>query len=380
MQSLLNRRIKVISSVLIASLVIGMLPWRELAADVNTHSEYNAYPFDITYEQNSTWNNSTQGQFTIINTSENTVTSWTLEIVYCSNVTITNIWDAADITDYDNDEHIIVSGNSRINAGGTYTFGLIAEGEDSAPVAPIDVNTVQFISDEPTPTPTPEPTATPVPTETPVPTDEPTVTNTPTPIPTDNEANSEFPYAIFAGSTSEDFSFQGWKSNITGDIYSGRNFLYQGSELTMEGYARTVGTIQPAGWKTDMTGFQEHVTPLEIPDWSASILAKENDMPAIDPEAFGSQESVVANGYYYTDEDLTISSTDFTGDAVIVANGNITYNVDSLNNNEEFEGRVLLYSAEGNITLNGTEIEINGILYAPQGRVSINAYNTDTDM
>ena len=370
MQSLLNQRIKVISSVLIAALVIGMLPWRELAADVNTHGEYNAYPFDITYEQNSTWNNSTQGQLTIINTSENAVTSWTLEIVYCSDVTITNIWDAADITDYDNDEHIIVSGNSRINAGGTYTFGLIAEGEDSAPVAPIDVNTVQFISDEPTPIPTPEPTATPVPT------DEPTATNTPTPIPTDNEVNTVFPYAIFAGSTSEDFSFQGWKSNITGDIYSGRNFLYQGSELTLEGYARTVGAIQPSGWKTDMTGYQEHATPIEIPDWSASILAKENDMPAIDPSSFGSQKSVVANGYYYTDGDLTISSTDFTGDAVIVAKGNITYNVDSLNSNEEFEGRVHLYSEEGNITLNGTEIEIIGILYAPQGRVSINAYNT----
>ena len=155
MVSIFSQRIKVISSILIAALIIGMLPWRELAADVNTHGEYNAYPFDITFEQNSTWNNSTQGQLTIINTSENAVTSWTLEIVYCSNVTITNIWDAADITDYDNDEHIIVSGNSRINAGGTYTFGLIAEGEDSAPVAPIDVNTVQFISDEPTPTPEP---------------------------------------------------------------------------------------------------------------------------------------------------------------------------------------------------------------------------------
>ena len=51
----------------------------------------------------------------------------------------------------------------------------------------------------------------------------------------------------------------------------------------MEGYARTVGTVQPAGWKTDMTGYQEHIDSIDIPDWSASILAKEDDLPAIDP-------------------------------------------------------------------------------------------------
>ena len=362
-------KINVISSVLIAALILTALPWRGLSADSNTHGEYNAFPFDISYEQNSTWNNSTQGQFTITNTSSEAVTQWRLEIVYDSDVTITNIWDATDVTDYDNDDIITISGSSRISSGGTYTFGLIAEGNDSAPVAPIDVNTVQFISEEPTPTPTP--TNTPTPTPTTEPTTEPTVTNTPTPTPAE-EDDVVFPYAIFAGSTSDDFSFQGWKSNIVGDIYSGRNFLYQGSELNMEGYARTVGAVQPSGWKTNMTGSQEHIDPIDIPDWSASILAKSSQLPAIDQTSFSSQNSIVANGYYYTDGNLTINSTLFTGDAIIAAKGNITYNVNALSGT----GRVLLYSEEGNITINGTEIEINGILYAPQGRVSINAYNT----
>ena len=374
-----KRLFKLTSTILAISLIVGFLPWREVAAEANTHGEYNAYPFEITYEQNSTWGNSTQGQFEVTNISDYDVSSWTLEIDYYGDVTVTNIWNVSDITNYDTNENITITSNSTIAAGQTYTFGLIAEGTESSPVAPIDINTVQFVSDEPetTPTPTPEPTATPTPeiSEDPEITDAPEVT--PTPVPEETTDSVIFPYAIFAASTSDDFSFQGWKSNITGDIYSGRDFLYQGSELYMEGFARTVGTVQPAGWITDMTGAEENIDPIAIPDWSEAILAKEELLPAIEPTAFSSQDSIIANGYYYTDGDLTISSTDFTGDAIIVAKGNITYNVDTLNANEEFEGRILLYSEEGNITLNGTQIEINGILYAPQGRVSINAYKTE---
>ena len=210
MQFASTRKIKVISASLVAALLIGMLPWRELSADALTHGEYNAYPFEITYDQNSTWGYSTQGQFEITNVSDYDVTSWSLEIEYNGDVSLSNIWNATDITDYSTDENITVFSNVTITAGQTYTFGVVADGTESAPTAPVDVNVVQFISDEPATTPTPTATATPTPEEA-----KPTV----------------FPYAIFAGSTTDDFAFRGWKSNITGDIYTGRDFLYQGSEL-----------------------------------------------------------------------------------------------------------------------------------------------------
>ena len=77
-----SRWFKVVCCMLIASLVIGMLPWRELSADANTHGKYTAKPFEITYEQNSTWGKSTQGQFVVKNTSKANVKSWVLEIDY----------------------------------------------------------------------------------------------------------------------------------------------------------------------------------------------------------------------------------------------------------------------------------------------------------
>ena len=104
---------------LIASLVIGMLPWRELSADANTHGKYTAKPFEISYEQNSTWGKSTQGQFVVKNTSKANVKSWELEIDYAGDVRLANIWNAKDITNYDSDKNIKVSCNTVIPAGQT---------------------------------------------------------------------------------------------------------------------------------------------------------------------------------------------------------------------------------------------------------------------
>ena len=333
MQNSFSRRTKVISGILISTLIIGFLPWREIRADANTHGEYSAYPLEITYDQNSAWGYSTQGQFEVTNTSEYDVTSWSIEIDYYDDVTLSNIWNASgDIVN----GNVIVTSDITIEAGKTYTFGLIADGESSAPVAPIAVSVLEYVSDEPQITPTVDPTPTEEITNTPTTEPDPV---TDTPAPTEEAEPTVFPYAIFSGSTNADFSFQGWKSNITGDIYSGRDFLYQGSELYMEGYARTVGSVLPAGWITDMAGAEEGIEPLPMPDWSEAIAAKEVLMPTITPDALTSQSSIVANGYYYSEDDITINGTDFTGDAVIISQGNITYNVDTLNADEEITGK-----------------------------------------
>ncbi|MCQ2473205.1 MAG: cellulose binding domain-containing protein [Saccharofermentans sp.] len=367
--------LRLISCILVATFVVGFIPWQELSADAMTRGNYKDYPFEITYEQNSTWGNSTQGQYQIKNISEYDVKSWAIEIDYQGEVRISNIWNAKDITDYGSDGKIIVSGDSRIEVGQTYTFGLIADGTDEAPVAPKSVKVFNYVSDEPqvTPTSTPAETTETEVTATNTPTTTPNATSTSTPTPTpaqDIETGEVFPYAIFASSRTSDYTFNGWKSTIVGDIYTGKDFVYQGSELYMDGYVRTAGTIKTSGWKINMTGSEKHIDPIESPDWSKEIMAKEKVLPAISKTTLTSKDKVVANGYYYTNGDLDINGTDFTGDAVIVAKGNITYNVDSLNAES---GRVLLYSENGNITINGTKIGINGIIYAPKGKVSINA-------
>jgi hypothetical protein len=246
--------LKLVSCILVASFIVGFIPWQELSADAKTHGEYKAYPLEITYEQNSSWGYSTQGQYTVKNVSEYTVNSWTIEIKYQGDVRLSNIWNAKDITNYDTDENIIVSSNTKISAGQTYTFGLIADGQDNAPVAPQEIDLVQFDSDEPANTPTPTPTEEIKATDTPVATDpvEPANTTAVASTPVPEETAEIFPYAIFSSSKSTNLTFQGWKSNIVGDVYTGKNFSYQGSELYVDGTSRAVGNVQSSGWKTEM--------------------------------------------------------------------------------------------------------------------------------
>ena len=70
-----------------------------------------------------------------------------------------------------------------------------------------------------------------------------------------------------------------------------------------------------------------------------------------------------------TSGNVIISGTVFDGNCYIIADGNITYNV----NDFKSSGRVVLYSKNGNITINGSNIDVNGILYAPNGTVSFNS-------
>ncbi len=144
----------------------------------------------------------------------------------------------------------------------------------------------------------------------------------------------------------------------------------------LEGNAVAVGNVNTNGCSATITGIEEGVTPFAMPDWSGSILSKAEIMPTIQSDAFISSHNIVANGFYYTEDSVTINAASFTGDAVIVSKGDITYNVESLNDGEEPTGRILLYSEEGDITINGSKIVINGILYAPCGSVYINAYDT----
>lgn len=365
MDNRFNRTVRFICIILVSTFIISVLPWREIRADLNTHGEYESDPFSITYDQISTWNNSTQGEITLTNNSDLDVYSWTLEIDYYGDVSFSNIWNAKDITDYETDENLIIEGDVTIPSGSSYSFGFISDGKDEAPISPIDIRVLAFDNGD-----NQEDIEVPEDSGFPEESSEQTL---------ESDKDSEptvFPYAIFAASTEEDYTFAGWKSNIIGDIYTGKDFIYQGSELYVDGTVRSVGSVFANGWMTEINEKEEGTQVIEIPDRSESIYSKEEQLATIDIQDLYSNDTIIANGYFYSEDSITISGTKVEGDAVIVCKGDITFNIDSLNSNDEVTGRILLYSEEGDIMINGSKIELSGVLYAPKGRVSINAYDT----
>lgn len=179
-------------------------------------------------------------------------------------------------------------------------------------------------------------------------------------------------YALFSASTTENLSFYGWKSNISGNIYSGASFNYGGSELYVNGKIDTVGTITANGWKKEINERNESVAPVDVIDFDKVIHDNAQPYEYFEESPAYIEDKTVISSSIKVSGDVVISSTSFEGDCYIIAEGNITYNVDSFNT----AGRVFLYSRNGNITINGTQIEFNGAMYAPNGQVKFNTNDT----
>lgn len=179
-------------------------------------------------------------------------------------------------------------------------------------------------------------------------------------------------YALFSASTTENLSFYGWKSNISGNIYSGASFNYGGSELYVNGRIDAVGNINASGWKIEVNEQNENVESVEKIDFDEVIHDNAQPYEYYEESPAYIEDKTVINSSIKVSGDVVISSTSFEGDCYIIAEGNITYNVDSFNTT----GRVFLYSRNGNITINGTQIEFNGAMYAPNGQVRFNTNDT----
>lgn len=327
-----SRRVRLISVILTLALVIGLFPLKPVKADNGDITEND---LKVTYHTVSAWGEYTQVEVTVENRGGSPTTDWQIQFEYDDVTTISSIWNAvAAPSDMSALNLITVSNetyNAKIAPNEMVSFGLIVQGK---------MNEIPKIHVVPQSV-----------------------------IPSDEMKSELFPYAIFS---QNGFLFQGWKSTISGDVYTGSNFDYQGSELNLYGTLDSVGRINANGYQINIGKRNEGVKPTVAPDFSETIIALSARMTQVDASSFESQDQIVANGFYYADESLTISGTKFAGDCVIVAENDITYNVDTLSG----DGRVVLYSKHGNITINGSQITINGILYAPEGSVNINAYDT----
>ena len=179
-------------------------------------------------------------------------------------------------------------------------------------------------------------------------------------------------YALFSASSTSNFGFSGWKSNINGNIYSGASFNYSGSEFYVSGRIDAVDSVNTYGWKSEIGEVNENAEAVELVDYDKVIHDDAQPYEYIEGDTAYVQDKNIINSSIKVDGNIVIGGTSFEGDCYIIAEGNITYNV------HEFDttGRVFLYSRNGNITINGTSINFNGAMYAPNGKVSFNTYET----
>ncbi|WP_242833788.1 X2-like carbohydrate binding domain-containing protein [Desulfosporosinus sp. OT] len=189
-----------------------------------------------------------------------------------------------------------------------------------------------------------------------------------------NGTPDAFDYAIFSGSSSDLLGVYGSNLTINGDIHTNNAFQSSSSIFNMTGTCEAVKTVNVWGSIIHMKTPVENAAYIDMPDFSEIIKTQAN----------AAGQSYVGNKNYsgtninlsspiYVNGDLTISGSRVSGKGTIVATGDITISGSgiSLANGAS----VCIYSKTGNITVSSSVATLNGIFYAPKGRIGVYASN-----
>lgn len=174
------------------------------------------------------------------------------------------------------------------------------------------------------------------------------------------------PYALFA---SEDEAEIGCcEARINGDIYGGKGFRFQGTTLLLEGTASTAGTLSLAGGKMELTGREEGIRPVVLPDYTDAILKDIEENDTVDEiSAYNSREITIPTICRSTTgawcNDVKIGASLFSEKTVSLNANTISCGADT---------SVVMCSRNGDISIQSTKFNGSGLIYAPNGTVIIN--------
>ena len=351
---------QMLTFLLAAAMIIGLIPQNihVSAASKATEDTYESGDCVITYKENSAWGHYVNADITIKNEGKHQIANWKLSL--CFDGTIDNIWNA-DIISAQEDECIISSKtyNSVIEPGQTVSFGFQAYGTSGKPEMPEEIKLVE---------------------------DVPSKDDTDDQEKDDNDGLQGPSYTIpekwkalnYALFTSGDqiLSLYTNETNIKGSVHSNKDFYYQGTTLSIDGVLEASGNID---LKTSsgkdcckVSAQKEQEEKLSMPDITKEVTEyiKANGKVYDKTTEFQSN-ALVVDKPIFVNGNASFHSTKFLGSGIIYASDSITYNVGNLATPEN--SRVFIASENGDITLNGSDITLNSVLYAPKGCVTINA-------
>ncbi len=335
--------------------------------EISSEQEY-----EISYSEVSEWDRHVNAGITIRNNTDADKSEWSLVMKYDG--TIDNIWNA-EITDIiedaaGNNVYTISpkSYNSHIAAMGSVDFGFIAYGDEAKPQPPIEMYIGEYNESEDNEQDIMNPD------------DEDEITET-----IDDTGTYLIPeewkgleYAIYT-SSEEAEAFYVNTSEINGSVHTNGDFIFHGNKLHITDVLEAAGkiTLRTSDKKGSRTigEMSEGVSPIEMPALSSvmhdRIYNDENDDWDIRLEdtCLGNNEISIGSNLY-VDGRLTLNATRFITDKVILAKEDINYNVGSMRTKED--ASVFISSEEGDININGSDVNLNAVLYAPEGTVRIN--------
>jgi Flp pilus assembly protein TadG len=183
-----------------------------------------------------------------------------------------------------------------------------------------------------------------------------------------------FNYALFSGSKTTTLSLNGSGYNIQGSSHTNYNFTANGSSTTISGNCEAMGTITVNGSSMHIDHKVPSASYVSMPDFSDSVKAQAQAAGQVytgDKTFNGS--SIDVSHSWYVNGNITINGSKFSGTGFLFATGSITFNGSSMKMSSG--DSVCIYSKTGSIKVNGAGAEVDGILYAPGGSITLNGSN-----
>lgn len=181
-------------------------------------------------------------------------------------------------------------------------------------------------------------------------------------------------YTLFSASKSTALSMNGSKISIKGDIHTNADFVYRGSNLSIEGICETSGKVDVKGSKSAITNKIEGFSVIEMPNYTEdikSIASVTADVYKTDKKYNGN--NIVIPNSVIVDGSIDINGSKLISNGYIIASKDISFNTSKTESG--IEKGIVITSETGNITFNGSNINLKGIIYAPKGTVTINSAN-----
>jgi Flp pilus assembly protein TadG len=180
-----------------------------------------------------------------------------------------------------------------------------------------------------------------------------------------------FDYALFSGSESTTLTLNGSSQYVGGSSHTNKNFVANGSNITITGVCEAKGTVTTHGSSIHIDNRVPNAAYVAMPDFSETIrLQAEAAGQAYTGNKTYNGSSMVIDQPIYVNGNLTVNGSHFVGQGCVLATGSITFNGSNLN--ASTTDAVCFYSKNGNITINGSSAEFDGILYAPNGSITMN--------
>ncbi len=182
-------------------------------------------------------------------------------------------------------------------------------------------------------------------------------------------------YALFSGSETHPLSITSSSTYISGDVFSNHDIKHRGANLQVDGRLNAVGRIDSHHDQLDVWNQWEDVSPETAPDFGRVIRR----LVSLDAEVYDQNQLFEGSDLQVERPmmikgDAAFKGTEFVGKDYIIASGDITFDVTSLESLDDEP--LVLYSEYGDIKIQASYSTMRGILYAPKGTVQIDVSST----